>query len=64
MTHTEFWLRLEETLGRSYARSWAQMHVLAALGSRTPVEALDAGVSPKEVWAAVWRDLELPERER
>ena len=28
---------------------------MADLGGRTAVEALDAGVPPKEVWAAVWR---------
>ena len=27
-------------------------------------EALDAGVPPKQVWAAVWRQLELPDSER
>ena len=27
-------------------------------------EALAAGVEPKEVWAAVWRVLELPPSER
>ena len=32
------------------------------LGGRTAVEALDAGIPPKQVWAAVWRVLELPAR--
>ena len=27
-------------------------------------EALDAGVPPKQVWAAVWRQLELPDSEK
>ncbi len=30
------------------------------LGSRTVLEALDAGMSPKQVWSVVWRTLELP----
>ena len=38
--------------------------MLTELGSRTTVEALDAGVPPKQVWSAVWRVLELPETER
>ncbi len=60
MRHTEFWARMDDALGESYARSWADMFVIGELGGRTASEALAAGVSPKEVWAAVWRVLELP----
>lgn len=60
MRHTEFWSRMDDVLGGSYARSWADMFVIADLGGRTASQALDAGVPPKEVWAAVWRTLELP----
>jgi hypothetical protein len=38
--------------------------VLADLGGRTVVQALDAGESPKTVWQAVWRALGLPPSER
>jgi hypothetical protein len=62
--HTEFWSRLEQHLGSSYYRSWAELFVIADLGRRTPKEALDAGIPPKQVWAAVWRVLELPASER
>ncbi|MCW2765701.1 MAG: hypothetical protein JWO11_1660 [Nocardioides sp.] len=64
MRHTEFWARLEHALGTAYARAWAEQVVLAELGGRTAGEALDAGVPPKQVWAAVWRQLELPPSER
>lgn len=64
MRHTEFWARLDHHLGRAYARTWAEQQVIGDLGSRTPAEALDAGVPPKEVWAAVWQALELPASER
>ncbi|MBM9460065.1 DUF3046 domain-containing protein [Nocardioides sp. zg-536] len=64
MRHTEFWSRMEDHLGEGYARVWASQHVMGALGSRTAQEALDAGVSPKEVWRAVWQALELPASER
>ena len=64
MRHTEFWARMDSALGASYARHWASQTVLADLGGRTPREALDDGMSPKEVWAAVWRALELPPVER
>ena len=64
MRHTEFWARMEHALGPSYARSWASMFVLGDLGGRTVDEALAAGVSPKEVWRAVWAALDLPAKER
>lgn len=64
MRHTEFWTRMEAALGGAYARSWADMHVMAELGGRTASEALAAGVPPKDVWAAVWRALGLPESQR
>lgn len=64
MRHTEFWARMEHALGASYARTWAREHVIADLGGRTVAEALDAGESPKAVWTAVWRTLELPASDR
>jgi hypothetical protein len=64
MRHTEFWARMEQALGPSYARTWAREHVLADLDERTVEQALDAGVSPKRVWAAVWQTLGLPASER
>jgi DUF3046 family protein len=64
MRHTEFWARMEQALGSSYAKTWAELTVLSELGGRTPSEALAAGMAPKQVWAAVWRKLELPEAQR
>lgn len=64
MRHTEFWSRLEQHLGPGYYKAWAERFVIAELGSRTPQQALDAGVPPKQVWLAVWRALELPTSER
>jgi hypothetical protein len=64
MRHTEFWERMEHALGSGYARTWAKQFVMAELGGRTAQEALDAGVAPKQVWAAVWRALDLPASER
>jgi hypothetical protein len=60
MRHTEFWARMEAALGAGYARHWASQTVLRELDGRTPVEALAAGETPKDVWLAVWRALELP----
>ena len=64
MRHTEFWARMEAALGPSYARPWAQQHVLRELGGRTAMEALAAGEPPKSVWRAVWAELDLPPRDR
>ncbi|WP_395659399.1 DUF3046 domain-containing protein [Nocardioides sp.] len=64
MRHTEFWARMDDALGDSYARSWADLYVISDLGGRTAAQALAAGVPPKEVWAAVWRVLELPATKR
>jgi len=62
--HTEFWNRLEHHLGTAYYKVWAEQFVIGDLGRLTAQEALDAGVPPKQVWAAVWRVLELPPSER
>lgn len=64
MRHTEFWSRLDAALGPASSRTWAEMFVMADLGSRTAKEALEAGADPKTVWAACWKALELPDRER
>lgn len=64
MRYTEFWARMEDALGPGYAQHWAERHVLADLGGRTVVQALDAGEPAKAVWRAVWSDLGLPARER
>jgi len=61
--HTEFWARMEDALGASYARVWAETQVIGGLGGRTVLEALDAGVEPKVVWREVWRVLDLPASE-
>jgi hypothetical protein len=55
---------MEAALGASYARVWAEQHVLRRLGDRTVAQALAAGETPKHVWRAVHAELELPESER
>lgn len=60
MTHTEFWERMAQALGAGYARSWAEQYSISELGSRTVTDALAAGESPRDVWLAVWKTLDLP----
>jgi hypothetical protein len=55
---------METALGPAYHQAWARQFVMADLGGRTAQEALDAGVPPKQVWAAVWRALDLPPSEK
>lgn len=64
MRHTEFWVRMEQALGSTYARTWSHQHVMATLDGRTASQALEAGESPKAVWRAVWETLGLPPAER
>jgi hypothetical protein len=56
---TVFWERMREQFGSAYVDSFARDHVMSELGGRTVVQALEQGVSAKEVWAAVRRSLDL-----
>lgn len=64
MRLTEFWSRMEDAFGPAYVDSVARDQVLAELGERTVVQALDAGEDAKAVWRAVWSHFELPARDR
>ena len=64
MKETELWQRLETQLGRGYAQVWASEHHIADLAGLTVRQALADGSTAKQIWRAVWKELELPERER
>lgn len=59
MKLTEFWRRMEERFGATYARSVAADYRLPELGS-TIDEALAAGIEAKDVWQAVCAEFEMP----
>jgi hypothetical protein len=59
MRLTEFWRRMEERFGASYAASVAADYRLPVLGA-TINEAIAAGVETKEVWRAVCAEFEMP----
>jgi hypothetical protein len=61
---TQFWQRMADELGPTYAPVWASMTVLAELGGRTVDEALSQGEETKVVWRAVAEHLELPASRR
>ena len=64
MKETELWQRLEAQLGRGYAQVWASEHHIAGLGGLTVRAAMADGIAAKQIWRAVWKELELPDRER
>ncbi|MFC6237972.1 DUF3046 domain-containing protein [Longivirga aurantiaca] len=64
MRLTELWRRLDEALGEGYARSWAADFHISALGGRTVLEAIDAGIETVDIWRAVHAALALPANQR
>ncbi|WP_019876539.1 DUF3046 domain-containing protein [Sporichthya polymorpha] len=64
MRLSDFWDRMRTELGAGYAESYARDTVIAGLGGRTVMEALDAGEDTKTVWRAVCAALELPPSRR
>jgi hypothetical protein len=61
---TEFWRRMDEQFGATYARSVAKDYVLAGLGGRTIDQALAEGEDAKTVWRAVCDAFRVPDRLR
>jgi Protein of unknown function (DUF3046) len=64
MRITDFWSRMTEHFGEGYAESYARDFVLAELGGRTILEALEQGENAKDVWRAVCATEEVPVRLR
>jgi hypothetical protein len=56
---TEFWRRMNERFGATYAASLAADYRLPLLGS-TIDEALASGVEAKQIWQAVCAEFEMP----
>ena len=56
---TDFWERMTEVFGATYARSWAHDVVLPSLGC-TVDQAIAAGIETKEVWRAVCATVDVP----
>ncbi|QAY70595.1 DUF3046 domain-containing protein [Xylanimonas protaetiae] len=60
----EFWQLVDEVFGPGYGRALAREQVLDALGDRTSVEALEAGLPPRDVWHALCDALDVPDDRR
>jgi len=61
---SQFWSLMDDEFGTAYAASLARDHSLGSLGSRTAIEAIEAGVPPREVWLALCDDMDVPPERR
>ncbi len=60
MRLTEFHELVEAQFGSVRGGSLLVDHVLTRLGGRTAVQAIEAGVDPREVWRALCADFDVP----
>ena len=60
----DFWARMTGHFGSMRAHSVARDHVFAALGGRSAVEAIEAGVPVRRVWQAICEEYDVPAKER
>jgi hypothetical protein len=60
----DFWSRMNEQFGAARADTVARDHSIGALGGRTAVQAIDAGLPVRQVWLAVCDAYDVPRRER
>jgi hypothetical protein len=60
----EFWSRMREQFGSMRAESVARDHIFAALGGRSAVDAIDAGLPVRKVWLAVCEEYDVPRKDR
>ena len=60
----EFWSRLDGQFGSMRAQCVARDHIFSAIGGRTALEAIDAGVPVRKVWLAICEEYEVPAKER
>ena len=55
---------MERQFGSMRAQTVARDHVFGALGGRTALEAIDAGVPVRPVWLEVCTEYEVPPKDR
>ena len=64
MRHTDFRHRMVEEFGEIRADTLGQDLVLSALGERTANQALEAGMTPKQVWRVLCEAFDVPAERR
>ncbi len=62
--YSELATLVAEEFGQGYAASLLRSHVLVALGNRTADAALADGIPPRQVWAALCDDFDVPAQRR
>ncbi|NNG36103.1 DUF3046 domain-containing protein [Nakamurella aerolata] len=60
MRLSEFRALMDEYFGPRRAPSVAKDHVFGELGGLTADQAIEAGINPREIWAQVCREFEVP----
>lgn len=63
MKHSEFWSAVDTVFGSVYGRSLTQDLVLPGSGM-TSVDALEAGVAPRDVWGALCDETDRSDADR
>lgn len=64
MRLSEFWELADAVFGPAYSRTYARELSLTAFDSLTPLDALEAGISPRDVWHAWCDEAQVPLAER
>ena len=60
MRQTQFHELVEAQFGAVRGASLLVDHVLTRLGGRTAVQAIEAGVDPRDVWWSLCADFDVP----
>jgi hypothetical protein len=64
VTRSEFLRALSDEFGEVMSYSVSRDVVIGRLGNRSAIEALDAGIEPKTVWAALCEVMDVPLQRR
>ena len=60
MTRSEFHLAVADEFGDTQGRALVRDLILSPLGHRSAHDALEEGVAPKRVWAALCEAMQVP----
>ncbi len=64
MRLSEFWLAVSDEFGADYGRVLTADLALGELGGQTAQQAIDRGVSAREVWLALCAAMDVPQHRR
>ena len=64
MRVSEFWTAVSDEFGELYGRVLTSDLVLGSIGGLTAVQAIKAGVAPREIWLALCDASDVPESRR